>query len=120
MAEPKQDPFDAANEDEASEYDALGKALHHYIEEFAEEHELSEGAVAMLLLDISVRARMADYVLTVEKPSGAGLKLELDRFRRDFDAIMRTAKKGADGFVAHAKEALAQAAVEFKADEEPE
>ena len=79
------------------------------LEEFAEEHELSDGEISLLLLDIAVKSRMADYMLSVEKPSGAGLKLELDRMRHEAEQLIRSAKKVADGYVAHTKEVLKQA-----------
>ena len=36
---------------------------------------------------------MADYMVSVERPSGSGLKLELDRMRRDAEELIRGAKK---------------------------
>jgi hypothetical protein len=59
---------------------------------------------------------MFDYVMSTEKPSGSGLKLDLDRYRRDVDESVRAAKKGADDFVAKAKEAIAEA----EADDTPQ
>ena len=38
-----------------------------------------------------------------------GLKLDLDRFLRDTENLIRTTKKHADGFIAHAKESMAAA-----------
>jgi hypothetical protein len=111
MADPKEPPFDteATDEDGLSEFEEVGKALHHHIDEFAEEHDLTDGAVSLLLLDIAVKIRMADYVLSVDKPSGSGLKLELDRMRRNAEEAIRSAKKVADGYVAHTREVLKQA-----------
>ena len=43
------------------------------------------------------------------QPSGGALKLDLDRFRRDFEDLVRETKKDADGFIARAKEAIAAA-----------
>ena len=42
-----------------------------------------------------------------EKPSNSGLKLDLDRFRRDIDHVVRAARKDADEFIAAAKKAKA-------------
>ena len=41
------------------------------------------------------------------KPSGGGLKLDLDRFRRDADELIREMKKDADHFIAEARESMA-------------
>ena len=49
------------------------------------------------------------------KPSGGGLKLDLDRFRREIDSVIRAAKKDADRFIFKARESLA--ADERDADE---
>ena len=38
---------------------------------------------------------------------GGGLKLDLDRFRRDADELVREMKKDADRFIAQARESLA-------------
>ena len=110
MAHPK-DPFEAgsAEQDGSDDFDEMGTALHEHVQDFAEEHDLPDGAVALLLLDIAVRMRMTDYALSVEKPSGSGLKLDLDRMRREVDDLIRGAKKSADEFIAHAKDAIAEA-----------
>jgi hypothetical protein len=52
---------------------------------------------------------MVAYAATAAKPSSGGLKLDLDRFRRDIEDLIRAAKKDADGFIAHAKESMAAA-----------
>jgi hypothetical protein len=44
----------------------------------------------------------------VEKPSASGLKLELDRVRREIDDYVRSSKKSAEEFVAASKKALAE------------
>jgi hypothetical protein len=118
MADPKEPPFDAdgAAQEGSDDYEETAKALHYLINDFAEEHDLPDAAVSLLLLDIAVKARMADYVVSVEKPSGSGLKLELDRMRREADEMIREAKKVADGYVAHAKEALKELEEEDKGD----
>jgi len=118
MAEPKETPIDPDVPDQESmdEFDALTSAFQDHMDEFAREHDLNYSVLSLLSLRMSLSARMLDYVTEVEKPSGSGLKLQLDRFRRDVDEIVRLARKGADEFVATAKEALAQA----ESDEQPE
>ena len=108
MADPNEPPFDD-EADDTDDYAEIGKALHSHIEEFAEEHDLSEREISLLLLDIAMKSRMAGYVLSVERPSGSGLKLELDRMRHEAEQLIRAAKKVADGYVAHTKEVLKQA-----------
>jgi hypothetical protein len=108
MASPKEPPFDMET-DGPDDYQHMHQALHEHITEFAEKHDLPDGAVSLLLLDIGVTMRMIDYATTVDKPSASGLKLELDRLRREVDELIRNAKKGADEFIDHAKDAIRQA-----------
>src|SRR5437764_13087913 len=90
------------------EYDELRESLGTVVSDFCEKHELSQGALSLLLIELGITARMADYVLSVEKPSGSGLKLELDRFNREVNDLVRSSRKIADDFVASAKPALAE------------
>ncbi len=69
---------------------------------------------SLILLDISVRMRMVGYALETEKPSGSGLKLDLDRFMREIDDCIRTAKKNADQFIVEAKTLRAEAENEIE------
>jgi hypothetical protein len=93
-----------------------GVALHQLVQEYMDEHDLSDEMACLILFNMSVRMRMVGYALGTEKPSGSGLKLDLDRFRREIDDCVRDAKKSADQFIAEAKEALA--AAENEADDE--
>jgi hypothetical protein len=56
------------------------------------------------------------YAQNAAKPSAGGLKLDLDRFGRDIETLLRESKKGADRIIAEAKEAIAAAE---RGDEEP-
>jgi hypothetical protein len=58
---------------------------------------------------------MAAYMSSVEKPSVAGLKMEIDRFSNDIQEMLREAKKGAAEFVEDYK-AAAEAAGEDEED----
>ena len=109
---------DASEQEIADEMEALFLAFHEHAQEFAQERELNDGIVSLMALRLSLSARMLDYVMSTEKPSGSGLKLDLDRFRRDMDESVRAAKKGADEFVAMAKQALVEAESEAETDEE--
>src|SRR5215470_72598 len=108
----QKDDFDEEDEAAIEDLDRHGMALHQLVQDYTDEHDLSDEITSLLLLNISVRMRMVSYALETEKPSGSGLKLDLDRFRRDMDECIRAAKKEADGFVAAAKEARAAAAKE--------
>jgi len=91
------------------EFDELSRKFRQHINDFAEDHDLSFGTLAVLTMEMSLTARMLDYVTSVDKPSNAGLKLELDRYHREVEESVRMAKKGADEFLASTKEALAEA-----------
>jgi hypothetical protein len=52
---------------------------------------------------------MMNYAASVTKPSGGGLKLDLDRFRRDIEDLVRESKKNADRFIAETSEVIAAA-----------
>jgi hypothetical protein len=92
--------FDAGEE----KYLELRTALHEFVEEFAEQNDVGPGVLSLLLVDLGVTMSMLDYVVTIEKPSSMGLKLQLDRFRREIDDFIRSSKKIADEFVSNAKD----------------
>jgi hypothetical protein len=114
----RNDDFDEETDGAMDELYRHGVALHQLVQEYMDEHDLSDEMTSLILLNMSVRMRMVGYALGTEKPSASGLKLDLDRFRRDIDDCVRDAKKNADQFIAEAKEALA--AVENEADDEPD
>jgi hypothetical protein len=104
---------DLFNEDESDreavdEFERMRELLHARISEFADEHDVPDGMLSALLLDLAVTARMMDYTLSVEKPSASGLKLELDRMQRDIADFVRDCKRHADEFIEHSKDAIAQ------------
>jgi hypothetical protein len=102
--------------DADDDFDQMRNMLYAHVSEFAEEHDLPVGALSPLLLDLGVTSRMMDYVLSVEKPSGSGLKLDLDRMGRDIDDLVRDCKRNADEFIEHSKEALEEAQAELEAE----
>jgi hypothetical protein len=106
----RDDLLDLKSDDGAAraEYERLRQGLQEAISDFADEEDISHAYLALLLLDLGVTSRMVDYVLSVEKPSGTGLKLEIDRFRREIDDFIRSSKKSAEEFVAASKKALAE------------
>jgi hypothetical protein len=99
--------MNAQNEDiddaeAADELDQHGLALHQLIQDYMDEHDLSDELTALLLLNISVRMRMVGYALETEDPSPSGLKTDLDRFLHDIGDCIQAAKKGADDFIEEA------------------
>jgi hypothetical protein len=113
---PSQENPGVSDQEIEDELEALFMAFQEQAHEFAQERDVSDGMVSLLALRLSLSTRMFDYVMSTEKPSGSGLKLDLDRYRRDVDEAVRAAKKGADDFVAQAKQAIAEA----EADDKPE
>ena len=96
--------------DEAvDDFDRLTEILFQRVVEFAEEEEIDDEVLSPLLLRLSLTTRMVAYTTAAAKPSGGGLKLDLDRYRRDIEDLIRTAKKEADRFIAQAKESMAAA-----------
>ena len=105
---PKDDLFgEDGDEDEAvDDFDQLTDILFQRIEEFAEEEDVADELLPLLLLRLALTMRMVAYAATVAKPSGGGLKLDLDRFRRDIEDLIRETKKDADRFIAQARESM--------------
>jgi hypothetical protein len=114
MADPKDGPIDPAiDEDEAqAEFDQLCDRLLLRVTAFAEEEELGDATLASMLAQLAISTRMMAYVVSVDRPSNFGLKLDLDRFRRDIEESLREVKKRADAFIDEAREAIAAAARE--------
>jgi uncharacterized radical SAM superfamily Fe-S cluster-containing enzyme len=106
--EPEADDAFAGDE----EYAALQRALFVRLESFMDEQDIGDLYLADLLLDAAIHLRMSAYAAEVEKPSVAGLKLDLDRMRLDVEQMIRGAKKDAEGFIAEVKEARAAEAEE--------
>jgi hypothetical protein len=109
MPDDQDNLFDEDGEETLSEFDRLTEILSQRMVEFAEEEGIPDEMLSPLLLRLSLTSRMVGYAASAAKPSGAGLKLDLDRFRRDVENIIRETKKDADRFIAHAKESIAAA-----------
>jgi hypothetical protein len=115
-------PMTSRNEDlddaaeGSDELDQHGLALHQLIQDYMDDHDLSDELTALLLLNISIRMRMIGYALENEDPSPAGLKADLDQFQREVGDCIQAAKKGADEFIEEAM-VLREAAEEEIDDE---
>jgi uncharacterized protein YPO0396 len=119
MAPSHEDTFGRDPSDEALDdaLDEVRSAFHELVEEFREEQaDMPYAILSVLCAEMSVTARMLGYIDEVDKPSAAGLKLELDRLLRGFESTVRQAKKGAEEYIARAKQAIAEA----EAEEKPE
>jgi hypothetical protein len=112
------DDFDQETEADVDELSQHGMALHQLVQDYTDEHDLSDEATSLMLAEISVRMHMVGYALETEKPSASGLKLHLDRFRREMDNLIRDAKKNADHFIAQAK--TLRAVAENESEDEPD
>jgi hypothetical protein len=100
---------DAEPDGDMDDFERHGRAIHELVADYLEEHDIPDSAGSVLLLNGAISMRMIGYATDVEKPSGSGLKLELDRFRREIDDAIRHAKKGADEFIENIKPVLAAA-----------
>jgi hypothetical protein len=108
---------DVDREEAEDEFQRLREALLAVIEDFIEAEDLDGGTAVELLIDAALSMRMADYGMVTEKPSVAGFKLDLDRFRQDIEGQIRDAKKSAEDYIAMAKEARARQAAEEDKDD---
>ncbi len=104
----------------ADEFDHHRKALFELLEEFMDEEDIEDDYMGQLLLDALVRLRMAAYGINVEKPSVAGLKLDLDRLQKEVVEVLRVAKKDAENFIATIKEARTSGGPEEEGGESDE
>jgi hypothetical protein len=109
MPDDKDDVFDEDGVETLDEFDRLTELLFQHVLEFAEQEGVGDEVLSPLLLRLSLTSRMVAYAASAAKPSGAGLKLDLDRFRRDIENLIRETKKDADGFIARARESIAAA-----------
>jgi hypothetical protein len=98
------------------EFAELQRALFVRLESFMDEQDIGDLYLADLLVDAVIRLRMGAYAAETEKPSVAGLKLDLERLRLDVEQAIRFAKKDAEDFIAEVKEARAQEGEESPKD----
>jgi hypothetical protein len=109
MPDEKDDLFDEDGEEAVRDFDRLTEMLFQRVVEFAEEEDIADELLSPLLLRLALTTRMVAYTATAAKPSSAGLKLDLDRFRRDIEHLIRATKKDADQIIAQAREEIAAA-----------
>ena len=95
-------------DDFEEEMERHNRAIDELLSDYMDEHDISMEAASFLLLTVSVRMRMVAYGLETKKPSVSGLKLDLDRFRREVDELVREAKKSAEDFIQEFKKEIAE------------
>jgi len=107
MPDENDDLFGEDGDEALDDFNRLTDLLFQRVSEFAEEEDVADDILPLLLLRLSATMRVMAYAVSVAKPSGGGLKLDLDRFRRNADELIRELKKDADRFIAQAKESMA-------------
>lgn len=114
------DPFgdDAEFDAYAEEMDRHGREIHGLVTSYLDDHDIGEDAASQILLGLSLNLRMLAYGLGTEKPSATGLRLDLDRFAREVNDVIRESKKSAEAFVEDMKELLANEETEGDDGEE--
>ena len=112
MPDSKDDLFGEDKNEAAKDFDRLTDILFQHVSEFADQENVADEMLPLLLLRLSLTTRMRACAMSVAKPSGGGLKLDLDRFRRDAEDLIREMKKDADRFIAQAKQTIATAGLE--------
>src|SRR5580692_9769977 len=106
MPDENDDLFGEDGNEAVDDFNRLTDLLFQRVSEFADEENVPDDILPLLLLRLSVTLRMTGYAASVAKPSGGGLKLDLDRFRRDADELIREMKKDADRFIAQVRETM--------------
>jgi hypothetical protein len=118
MPDEKDDLFGEDGDQAAvDDFDRLTELLFQRVSEFAEDEEVDDELLSPLLLRLALTMRMVAYTGAAAKPSAGGLKLDLDRFLRDIENLIRETKKDADRFIAQAKESMAAAELDEDEDE---
>jgi hypothetical protein len=107
MPDENHDLFGEDGNEAVDDFNRLSDILFQRVLEFADEEDVADDILPLLLLRLSATMRMMAYAVSVAKPSGGGLKLDLDRFRRDADELIREMKKDADRFIAQSRESMA-------------
>ena len=113
------DEFGDDPEAEAEDrFERHSRAIHDLVQDYMESEDIPEVLGPDLLFSVALNMRMVGYAIEVDKPSGGGLKLDLDRFLRDINDVVRRAKKGADEFIEKIKPILAAERTDNDNDEE--
>ena len=118
MPDMDDDLFGEGADEAIDDFHRLAEILFERVAEFAEEEDVDDETIPLLLLQLAVTMRTMNYTGSVAKPSASGLKLDLDRFRRLAEDLIRETKKDADGLVARTKAVMDAAELEGLGDDE--
>jgi hypothetical protein len=100
---------DSEIQDFIDEVEQHSKAIYEMVSEYMDDLEVPEAIMSHVLLSLAVNMRMVAYAIDTEKPSSAGLRLDLDRMRGEVEQLLRESKKGADAYIKSARAAIAEA-----------
>ena len=89
MTDDNDDIFEQDAEEAADEFDSLTNRLYQRVVEFAEDEDVADQVLPLLLLRLAMSTRVMNYAISVAKPSASGLKLDLERFRREAEDLIR-------------------------------
>lgn len=108
MAGPDDNNIDDEMDDEAyaAEQEEHAEEIREMVLEYLDDNDVDEGTIVYALLDLTLSITMSGYAMNVEKPSVQGLRMELDRFAKDFGDAIRDAKKNAESFLEEVKTSL--------------
>ena len=112
MTEDDDDLSGEGGHEAVDDFDRLTDSLYQRVLEFTEDEDVDDEIVPLLLLRLSLSTRMMGYAMSVARPSAGGLRLDLDRFRREAEDLIRVMKKDADRFIAQAQATIAAAMLE--------
>jgi len=112
MTEDDDDLSGEGGDEALDDFDRLTDSLYQRVLEFTEDEDVDDEIVPLLLLRLSLSTRMMGYAMSVARPSAGGLRLDLDRFRREAEDLIRVMKKDADRFIAQAQATIAAAMLE--------
>ena len=78
MPDENDDLFGEDGDEALDDFNRLTDLLFQRVSEFAEEEDVADDILPLLLLRLSATMRVMAYAVSVAKPSGGGLKLDLD------------------------------------------
>jgi hypothetical protein len=110
---------DAGDDEARDAFERHSRALNELIQDYLEAQDIPDQIGALMVISLGINLRMLGYALDVDKPSVSGVKLDLDRFGREIESVLRDSKKGAEEFIERIKLVLAaeEAANEDDEDE---
>lgn len=101
MARHEEMGFESEEDLEAyeAEQEEHSEEIRNLVLDYMEENEVAEPTAIFTLLQLAISLHMSGYMTATEKPSVAGLKIELDRLGTDIADMIRDSKKGAQDFI---------------------